>query len=167
MQEHLIVDGNNAMHAIPTLARELEMDRNQARDSLLRLLEPLATGDHCVLTVVFDGRGGRSSLSKHANIKNYTVIHSSSSQGADGVIERMLMASKSPERIVVATNDGLIRNCAYECGAAAIRIEDLVSQLDQTIERNANKVRNRSSGNKKQPPSFENKIPFPKNRQGK
>ena len=167
MQEHLIVDGNNAMHAIPTLASELEMDRNQARDSLLRLLEPLAAGDHCVLTVVFDGRGGRSSLSKHANIKNYTVIHSSSSQGADGVIERMLMASKSPERIVVATNDGLIRNCAYECGASAMRIEDLVSQLDQTIERNANKVRNRSSGNKKQPPSFENKIPFAKNRQGK
>ena len=167
MQEHLIVDGNNAMNAIPSLARELEMDRNLARDSMLRLLEPLATGDHCVLTVVFDGRGGRSSLSKHANMKNYTVIHSSSSQGADGVIERMLMASKHPERIVVATNDGLIRNCAYECGASAMRIEDLVSQLDQTIERNANKVRNRSSGNKKQPPSFENKIPFPKNRQGK
>ncbi|MBN38018.1 MAG: hypothetical protein CMI29_06070 [Opitutae bacterium] len=166
MQEHLIVDGNNAMHAIPTLARELEMDRNLARDSLLRLLEPLATGDHCVLTLVFDGRGSRSSLSKHANMKNYTVIHSSSSQGADGVIERMLLASKSPERIVVATNDGLIRNCAYECGASAMRIEDLVSQLDQTIERNANKVRNRSSGNKKQPPSFENKIPFPKNKQG-
>ena len=167
MQEHLIVDGNNAMHAITSLARELEMDRNLARDSLLRLLEPFATGDHCVLTVVFDGRGGRSSLSKHSNMKNYTVIHSSSSQGADGVIERMLMASKSPERIVVATNDGLIRNCAYECGASAMRIEDLVSQLDQTIERNANRVRNRGSGNKKQPPSFENKIPFPKNRQGK
>lgn len=159
-----MVDGNNAMHAIPTLARELEIDRNQARDSLLRLLEPLATGDHCVLTVVFDGRGGRSSLSKHANMKNYTVIHSSSSQGADGVIERMLMASKSPERIVVATNDGLIRNCAYECGAAAMRIEDLVSQLDQKIDQNTNKVRNRSSGNKKQPPCFENKIQFPPKR---
>ena len=39
----------------------------------------------------------------------------------------MLMASKYPE-IVVATNDGLIRNCAYECGTA-MRIEDLVSQL--------------------------------------
>jgi predicted RNA-binding protein with PIN domain len=167
MQEHLMVDGNNAMHAIPSLAKELATDRNQARDSLLRLLEPLATGDHCVLTVVFDGRGGRSSLSKHANMKNYTVIHSSSSQGADGVIERMLMASKSPERIVVATNDGLIRNCAYECGAAAMRVEDLVSQLDQTIDRNANRVRNRGSGNKKQSLSFENKIPFPKNKPGK
>ena len=117
--------------------QELATDRSQARDSLLRLLEPLVTGDHRALTVVFDGRGGRSSLSKHASMKNYTVIHSSSSQGADGVIERMLMASKSPERIVVATNDGLIRNCAYECGASAMRIEDLVSQLDQTIEQSA------------------------------
>jgi predicted RNA-binding protein with PIN domain len=164
MQEHLMVDGNNALHAIPELAKELEIDRNQARDSLLRLLEPLTTGENCVLTVVFDGRGGRSSLSKHANMKNYTVIYSSSSQGADGVIERMLMASKSPERIVVATNDGLIRNCAYECGASAMRVEDLVKQLDQVIDQNVSKVRNRSSGNKKQSPSFENKISFPKNR---
>jgi predicted RNA-binding protein with PIN domain len=97
-------------------------------------------------------------------MKNYTVIYSSSSQGADGVIERMLMASKSPERIVVATNDGLIRNCAYECGASAMRVEDLVKQLDQVIDQNVSKVRNRSSGNKKQSPSFENKISFPKNR---
>ena len=82
MQEHLMVDGNNALHAIPSLAKELAADRSQARDSLLRLLEPLVTGDHRALTVVFDGRGGRSSLSKHANMKNYTVIHSSSSQGS-------------------------------------------------------------------------------------
>ena len=43
MQEHLMVDGNNALHAIPSLAKELAADRSQARDSLLRLLEPLVT----------------------------------------------------------------------------------------------------------------------------
>ena len=58
MQEHLMVDGNNALHAIPSLAKELATDRSQARDSLLRLLEPLVTADHRALTVVFDGRGG-------------------------------------------------------------------------------------------------------------
>ena len=43
MQEHLIIDGNNTLHAIPELSRELSVDRNQARDSLLRMLEPLTT----------------------------------------------------------------------------------------------------------------------------
>ena len=31
MQEHLMIDGNNAMHAIPELLEELAVDRNQAR----------------------------------------------------------------------------------------------------------------------------------------
>ena len=157
-----MVDGNNALHAIPELRRELAVDRNRARDSLLCLLEPLQAAENCMLTVVFDGRGGKSSVSKHANIENYVVIYSSSVQGADGVIERMLMAAQSPERIVVATNDGLIRNCAYECGAAAMKVEELVKRLDRSIEQSAKRVRNRSKPNRKGPDGFENKIPFPK-----
>ena len=57
MQEHLMVDGNNALHAIPSLAKELATDRNQARDSLLRLLN-LWFGRSSPLTVVFDGGAG-------------------------------------------------------------------------------------------------------------
>ena len=32
MQEHLIIDGNNALFAIPDLAREMEIDRERARN---------------------------------------------------------------------------------------------------------------------------------------
>ena len=60
MQEHLIIDGNNALHAIPELACELKQDRSRARDSLLHLLEPLGGSSASLLTVVFDGRGGTS-----------------------------------------------------------------------------------------------------------
>ena len=96
MQEHLIVDGNNAMHLIPEISRELLSDRNMARDSLLRMLEPLVTnGD--LLTVVFDGKDGRRSIQKHRNMDSFSVIFSSSSEGADGVIERMVMATNQPE----------------------------------------------------------------------
>ena len=59
MQEHLIIDGNNALHGIPELARELKIDRNQARESLLRYLEPLQQNEKYLLTVVFDGKLGR------------------------------------------------------------------------------------------------------------
>jgi predicted RNA-binding protein with PIN domain len=162
MQEHLMVDGNNALHAIPELANELSRDRNQARESLLRLLEPLQSGENVMLTVVFDGRGGRSSIAKHRNIEEFTVIYSSSVQGADGVIERMLMAAKSPERIVVVTNDGLIRNCAYESGASAMRVEELIKRLDRTIDQTAQRIRNRSTRKGDTQSKFENKIQIPK-----
>jgi predicted RNA-binding protein with PIN domain len=87
------------------------------------------------LTVVFDGKGGKGRLYQYEGIKNYTVIYSSSVQGADGVIEKMLIASKFPERISVATNDGLIRNCAFQTGASTIRIEELLKKLDGAINR--------------------------------
>ena len=39
MQEHLIIDGNNALHAIPELAVEFAKDRNLGRESLLHYME--------------------------------------------------------------------------------------------------------------------------------
>jgi predicted RNA-binding protein with PIN domain len=148
MQEHLIIDGNNALHGIPDLARELKKDRNLARESLLHYLEPLQQNEQYLLTVVFDGKFGRGRVYQHNNNQQYTVIYSASTQGADGVIERMLMAAKYPERISVATNDGLIRNCAYESGATAIRIEELSKKLDSTIARTRIKISPKRNGEK-------------------
>ncbi len=158
MQEHLIIDGNNALHAIPELSKELTKDRNLARDSLIRFLEPIQAGENCLLTVVFDGRGGRGRIYQHESNQSYTIIYSSSVQGADGVIERMLLAAKYPERISVATNDNLIRNCAYESGASTMRIEELIKKLDGAIDRIRNKINNKQGG-KTGPLS--NKIPLP------
>ena len=58
MQEHLIIDGNNALHAIPELAVEFAKDRNIGRESLLHYMEPLQTVENNLL-VVFDGRQGK------------------------------------------------------------------------------------------------------------
>tara|TARA_B100000927_G_C16382483_1_gene435969 strand:- start:344 stop:823 length:480 start_codon:yes stop_codon:yes gene_type:complete len=157
MQEHLIIDGNNALYAIPVLAKSLERDRQLARDDLIRMLEPLQARNQYLLTVVFDGRGGKTSLTKHQGNSNYSIIYSSSSQGADGVIERMLMGAKFPERITVSTNDNLIRNCAYTHGAAVMRVEELVKKLDNTISIS----RNLSGTPRKNEKKFENRIPFP------
>ena len=157
MQEHLIVDGNNAMHAVPQLAKILEKDRQLARDDLVRMLEPLQARENGLLTVVFDGRGGKTALSKHRGNENYSIIYSSSFQGADGVIERMLMAAEFPERITVSTNDTLIRNCAYTYGAAVMRVEELIKKLDASID--FNKTLSRKVIGKEE--EFENRIPFP------
>jgi len=161
MQEHLIIDGNNALHAIPELEEELNRDRNQARDSLLRLLEPLLSTEGCLLTVVFDGKGGPQSVSRYRDIEAFTVIFSSSAQGADGVIERMLMAAKKPERIVVITNDGLIRNCAYAHRASAMRVGEVLKRLDHGIETAAS-IKKQAHGIRKAGKAFENRIPFSK-----
>jgi predicted RNA-binding protein with PIN domain len=74
----------------------------------------------------------------------------------------MLMAAQSPERIVVVTNDGLIRNCAYESGASAMRVEELLKRLDGTIDQTSQRIRNRSTRKGDTQSQFENKIQIPK-----
>ena len=159
MQAHLIVDGNNALHAIPELVDVMANDRQTAREALLRLLQPIHDAEGCRITVVFDGREGIGSIQKHGSDDSFCIVYSSSEQSADGAIERMLLAAKSPEVITVATNDNLIRNCAYEVGATAVRAEDLPLWVDQAISYQGQALKNAPS--QKKPPPFENRIEIP------
>jgi predicted RNA-binding protein with PIN domain len=160
MQEHLMIDGNNAIHAIPELLHELAVDRNRARDSLVRMLEPV-TNTGTRLTVVFDGRGGRGSIQKFGSTNLFDVVYSSSQEGADGVIERMVMASKYPEQICVVTNDNLIRNCAYSCGASAMRVDQLIKKLEYSIDRVTRQVEQKKGKKKNSQEPFHNKLNIP------
>ncbi|MDA8859697.1 NYN domain-containing protein [bacterium] len=155
-----MIDANNAMHAMPDIARELAHDRNLARDSLLRMLEPLVADGNRV-TVVFDGREGRGSLQKYRNLDSYDVVYSSSSEGADGVIERMVMVAKNPGRICVVTNDNLIRNCAYAHGASAMRVEEFVKRLDHSIDQVSRRANFNKSRSRSERVPFHNRIEFP------
>ena len=160
MQEHLMIDGNNAIHAIPELQQELTLDRNQARDSLLRMIEPV-TNTGTRLTVVFDGRGGRGSIQKFGSSNFFDVVYSSSQEGADGVIERMVLASKYPSHICVVTNDNMIRNCAYSCGASAMRVDQLIKKLEYSIDQVARQVEQRRGKKNEWQQPFHNKIDIP------
>ena len=126
----------------------------------MHFVEPLQAVGGCLLSVVFDGKGGQLSVSKRRGIEGYIVINSSFVEGADGVIERMLMGAMQPERIVVVTNDGLIRNCAYAHGSSAMRVEEVAKRLDYTIE-SSKSIRKDSKPSTRSFDSFENKIPFP------
>ena len=160
MQEHLIIDGNNSMHAIPEIAKELNRDRNFAREAMQKFLEPLA-GDGFRVTVVFDGRGSKGVVEKRRGLDAFDVVYSSSFEGADGLIERMIMAAHYPEKICVVTNDNLIRNCAYENGATAMRVEEMVKKLDHSISQISRRAEKTSSFQNLTDKPFRNQIPFP------
>ena len=160
MQEHLIIDGNNAMHAIPDLTKELLRDRNFARTSLLIMLVPLVSAGNRV-TVVFDGRAGKGFLERYEGMDGFDVFYSSSSEGADGAIERMVMAAKFPGKICVVTNDHLIRNCAYANGSSTMRVDQLLKQLDHSIDQMSRKAEQTTHTKKGVQAPFHNRIEFP------
>ena len=148
------------MHAIPDVSSCLQSDRNLARDTLLKMVEPVVT-DGNRLTVVFDGRGGKGILKNYSNLDAFNVYYSSSYEGADGAIERMIMAARKPAEICVVTNDGLIRNCAYEHGSSAMRVEEFLKRLDYSIDQISRRANQNRVGQKHTEEPFGNGISFP------
>jgi len=59
------------------------------------------------------------------------------------------------------TNDSLIRNCAYENGASAMRVEEMIKKLDHSISQVSRRAERTSKLPKNQDHSFKNPIPFP------
>ncbi len=155
-QAHLIVDGNNALHAVPEVARLFAEDREAAREALLRLLRPIHDSEGVRLTVVFDGRDGLGSVRKYGSDSTFSIVYSSGDQTADGAIERMLLAARNPSAITVATNDNLIRNCAMDVGSGLLRPEDLPRRADHAV-RLRRQVSQAGAKAKKLPP-FENRL---------
>ena len=105
--------------------------------------------------------GWKGSLEKYDRMESFDIYYSSSREGADGAIERMVMGATSPERICVVTNDNLIRNCAYANGASAMRVEQMIKRLDYSID----EVVRKSTQSRGQPKSkdepFYNRIEIP------
>ena len=96
---------------------------------------------------------------------SFSVIFSSSSEGADGVIERMVMATNQPEKLCVITNDNLIRNCAYAHGCSAMRVEQFIRRLDYSIDQLRRKNSQRGSHSQGNMEPFVNRIDFPEKKE--
>ena len=52
----------------------------------------------------------------------------------------MVMAARFPGKICVVTNDHLIRNCAYANGSSTMRVDQLLKQLDYSIDQMSRKA---------------------------
>jgi len=73
----------------------------------------------------------------------------------------MVMAARFPGKICVVTNDQLIRNCAYANGSSTMRVDQLLKQLDHSIDQMSRKAQQTRFSKKGVQASFHNRIEFP------
>ena len=104
MPQHVIIDGNNLLHAmhahapVPTVGRE----------TLVKIVEQWARAGDDDVTLVFDGAVPRGGLAQQMASSRITVRFSAPDT-ADDVIVRMVHASPHPTSIRVVTSDTAIR----------------------------------------------------------
>lgn len=78
--KQLIIDGHNTIHRIPFLKRQLDMDHESARQSLISLVQnwKLKENYSGKITIVFDGQDGY--LQQNMNAGTIRVVYSGSEE---------------------------------------------------------------------------------------
>jgi len=135
--EWLIIDGYNLLHQYDELAKIIRSDIATARHRLLRLVENTAHRLAPKTTVVFDGREAGSDAS--VTSPNLEVIFSPGNLSADTVIERLVTAFPTPEKILVVTSDHAEHTTVSSAGAQVMSSQEFLARCEQDGRRSVSR----------------------------
>jgi predicted RNA-binding protein with PIN domain len=111
--DHVIIDGYNLLHAIPSLQKTLLHDAHSAREILIHSVAKLTIANVFRCTLVFDGSDpvGHGKHSLHAPVH---VIYSFP-LSADARIRQLIEHSKQRNKLVIISSDREIVSFAKAC----------------------------------------------------
>jgi uncharacterized protein len=121
----LIIDGYSLLHRDPTLKPLLRRDLETARQLLVRKVELIAPDWAERITIVFDGKGERTSRLTHA--ARLEIVFAPSQLTADTVIERLVFAAAGTASILVVTSDRAERQMVVASGAETMSCGDFIA----------------------------------------
>ena len=127
--ERLIVDGMNVIGSRPD---GWWRDRAGAARRLVRRLEALAEASGDELTVVFDGRPGRSGPPEQPESEPLRVLYArrSGRNAADERIAELVADDAQPASLTVVTSDAALRREVEALGARVVGSSTLLRRLD-------------------------------------
>lgn len=108
MSQHVIIDGNNLLHAMPAHAPLPAV----GRETLVRVVERWAArseGDVASVTLVFDGPRPQSGMARQMSSDRVSVRFSAPIT-ADDVIVELIQKAFRPDELRVVTSDSAIRH---------------------------------------------------------
>jgi predicted RNA-binding protein with PIN domain len=125
----LVVDGYNAIHAIPETREKLNKSLEDARDAIISICEEYvkSSGFISEVKVVFDGDEKYRYVGKEVTTRGRSQLFSAKGKGDDKVIQTVKYFS-ARGKVIVASNDNYVRNNARVYGAGVMDVKDLVTK---------------------------------------
>ena len=140
----LVVDGYNAIHAIPDVRTQADKSLLRARSEIIALSREYARVSGFIgdVKVVFDGDDRYRYLDKEGVDRDPAQIFSATGEGDDKIIEVVKECSRKG-KVIIASNDNYVRNNACAHGAVPINSQDLIGKkvpLDPNLSRDWKKL---------------------------
>lgn len=131
MEEILIVDGYNVIHAWPELtARGASLE--EARMSLIDALGNYRGSKGNRIIVVFDAHSVKGFRDREENVQGILVIYSAEGQTADSVIEGLVSTYIPQGRVYVVTSDWEQQRVVFGRGAYRLSARELIHLVKDT-----------------------------------
>ncbi|NUN68514.1 MAG: NYN domain-containing protein [Bacteroidetes bacterium] len=132
--DHVIIDGYNLIHAVPSLKKTLLHNAESARELLIHAVAQLTHKRKFRCSIVFDGHEppARTKQSVHAPVH---VIYSGT-RTADSHIRTMIEQSKQRPRLVIVSSDREIIAFAQACSCqthSSRHFANLLSEADDAV----------------------------------
>lgn len=135
MTTTLVIDGYNAINAIPAVRKELKKSLLSARRAIVLVSRQYARSSGYIddVRVVFDGLDKYRDLERSGLLRGRDQIFSRSGKGDEKVIDTVKKYS-AKGKVVLASNDNYVRNNARAYGAAIIDVKDLAGRKSKDPE---------------------------------
>lgn len=132
--DHVLIDGYNVIHAIPSLKKTMLHDAQSARELLIHATAQLTLKKNFRSTIIFDGMepSTPAKRSMHAPVH---VIYSSP-LSADAKIRHMIEHSKNRASLIIISSDREIVSYAknYSCQTHTAKyFANLISGTDDAV----------------------------------
>jgi len=127
METILVVDGYNAINAIPEACEKLKKDLYAARKVMVAIVAEYARSSGYItdIRVVFDGDDRYRHMDARGLSGGRKQVFSRTGKGDDTIIETVKKCSACG-KVVLASNDNYVRNNSRAYGASLIFVEELV-----------------------------------------
>lgn len=135
LEEYLLVDGYNIIHAWPELKELTEDNMDGARVKLLDALCNYQGIKKCVVIVVFDAHLVQGHLEEITDYHNIHVVFTKEAQTADQYIEKFAHENQKKYNITVATSDSLEQVIIRGAGCSLLSAMELKAEVDGVNER--------------------------------
>jgi predicted RNA-binding protein with PIN domain len=135
MDTTLVIDGYNAINAIPAIRKELKKDLRSARRAVILAGKEYARSSGYIddVCVVFDGLDKYRGLERSGLPGGRGQIFSRTGKGDEKIIETVKRLSVKG-RVVLASNDNYVRNNARAYGAAILDVRELAGKKKKKTE---------------------------------
>ncbi|MDD5633764.1 MAG: NYN domain-containing protein [Candidatus Omnitrophica bacterium] len=130
MEITLVVDGYNAINAIPGMKKDFQEGKlEEARKKLHALVKEYARSSGYItgVRIVFDGDDRYRYLDALDITRNKEQVFSATGKGDEKVIDTVRRCSRFGA-VVLASNDNYVRNNSRSYNASIIAVEDLAKK---------------------------------------